>query len=288
MRKTDFISIPKGLSTQVVKNNVDHKSIAIFYCLKSIYVGGVIKNYRKRYSFLCDELGICEKTLRTYLRILKEKGLVYHKDSHLFLTSSRKVAQKYSVSKYRFKVKIDDSIDYRKIQAIFIALAMKENFSQQEYVLRKKITKEFINKKSNFHKGKIYPKMIKSYKERVKDHFDIFLKEEKKRFHKYVIDSVKNNKKIKLKNPDITLSRLGIAKLRNCRSSYTGFNTLNKLKKYSLIEKDSFNNIIVSSMNSNYYELILNNRNLFCFKGSIYYKGINSIKINETVLINPL
>lgn len=287
VRKTNYISVPKGLSSIILLNRVDHKSISIFYCLKSLYVGGVIKNYRKRYSLLCEQLNISEKTLRTYIKILKDEKLVCHSNDHLFLVSSKKLKIKYGVSKYNHKIKVDDYLDYKKIQSVFVAISIKENYSQQEYVLKKRLTKNYIQEKSNFYKGEIYPRMINSYKERVKNHFNIFLNEEKKRFQKNVIDSVNNNKKIKLYNPDITLSRKGISGLKNCKSSYTGYSTIKKLKEYNLIKSDSNNLIKINNSNHMIYELYNNYRNLFSYKGSIYYRGVNSVVLNEDVYYFP-
>lgn len=254
-----IVSIPKGLSTKIQVDNQVVKGLVIYYQLKSLYVGGTIHNYRKRYQELADTFGISNSNIRNKISFLKQIGLAESKGAHLFLRSKRLLIEKYNTSKKCYK--IDCTINF---EAQLKALALHENIEQQKYRIVRKIVDHKL--KESKDKPKKYIKSVTRY---VRDNFDTIVQKEKERFHESYI------------NPFTTLSRTGIAKTLNRKSKSTGHRWAKKLVNLGLMLESS--NLVLFRENSTFEECRMLNKyskSHYTFKnGNTYLVLANTLRL---------
>ena len=265
MQRELIISIPKGLPTAILKDGLE-RDFTIWYQLKSLYVGGIIKDYTKRYQELADTLGIGNSTLRKYIKRLLSYGWVTKKGKHLFFISREKLRVKYNVAKAKYKVKPNENLlEWVKVRAI------KENLNKQIHAYKQKYVDNGLKDSKDKSQG-----LKRLFKTQLKD-FDNHLSKQQERFRKDVKNGVKG-----AINPFITLSRLGIAKVLNRKSKYTGSYQMKKFKKANLILKDESNLLFFKSCS--YYEYLkLKSINYTC--NYLYKDGKVFIKLSNNILI---
>ena len=93
IKQKTYISIPK-----VILNHLDSKEdftiVEFFFKLKGLTNCGCIHNYRKKYTFLSGELGLCESSIRKRISLLKEKGLLWtDSNGSLFIGAKSKIVE---------------------------------------------------------------------------------------------------------------------------------------------------------------------------------------------------
>lgn len=227
------VSIPKGFPTKIQADKKALKGIVIYYQLKSLYVGGTIHNYRKRYQELADTFGISSSNLRSKISLLKEFGLAKSIGTTLFLRSKSQLIEQYGTSKKCYKIECTQDFE-----AVLLALACAENIEQQKYRTAKKIVDHKLKESKDKPKG--YIRQVKRY---VRDNFDSIVSIEKKRFQTSYI------------NPFFTLSRKGIARVINRKSKSTGQRWAKKFISLGLLKESS--NLILFKENANYNDYLL-------------------------------
>jgi len=254
-----IVSIPKGLPTKIQVDNQVVKGLVIYYQLKSLYVGGTIHNYRKRYQELADTFGISSSNIRNKISFLKQIGLAESKGATLFLRSKRLLIEKYETSKKCYK--IDCTINF---EAQLKALALHENIEQQKYRIARKIVDHKL--KESKDKPKKYIKSVIRY---VRENFDNIVQKEKERFQESYI------------NPFATLSRAGIANTLNRKSKATGHRWAKKFVDLGLMLELA--NLVLFRENSTFEECRLLNKyskSHYTFKnGNTYLVLANNLRL---------
>jgi hypothetical protein len=230
----------------------------MLYKLKSLYVGGVILDYRKRYDELSKDplINCSQSNLRKYISILKELNYAWtdKANKNLFLISKEYLKKEYEVSRYSHKIEVNQSnIGGCNLEYVMKGLSINENLERQKHVITKKLRDEKYDIVST-DKGQNYldEKRDKKLLSFVKKDYDNLIDKKQKRYLKDL--SQFNFKGINdTFFPFQTLSRLGLSKCVGRKSKATGTRLMTKLKHMGLIEKDD-KNFVVMEYNRSYEE----------------------------------
>lgn len=222
----------------------------MLYKLKSLYIGGVILDYRKRYGELSKNplIDCSESNLRKYIKELKDLNYAWTDSSNknLFLISKEYLKKEYEVSRYSHKIEVNQSnIGKSNLEYVMKALSINENLERQKHVITKKLRDEKYDMVSK-DKGQNYldEKRDKKLLSFVKKDYENVLNRKQKRY-------LKDLSQLNFKGindtffPFQTLSRLGLSKCIGRKSKSTGTRLMNKLKHMGLIEKDDKNKVIL-------------------------------------------
>lgn len=297
-KKVEFVSVPKGLSSAIIKDDELFRNIVIFYKLKSLYVGGIILNYKSRYEELRNKITqhydssdkikcISESTLRKSISYLKKENLIKIENGNLILVSKNVLVSKYKVSrKKNTKLK---TLDFTFLKEKFQTLSIDENLQKQKFVVVHKITvKEISDNEGTIHSEKIYKKIYNRRKKHIMQNFESYIEKYEKRFNLRISNLDFNRKHI---NPNITLSREKIALSLNRKSKSTGSRVTKKLKSYSYLNDET--NKILLFRNASYNEYVnlkynsndkITNTNISLFNNNIFFNLSNKIKVNMSEL----
>lgn len=290
----NYISIPKGLPTKIVQNNRDFKMLIVFYQLKSLYVGGIIHDYTKKYNVIAEKFGISSSKLRSYISILLKMGWVYKdKNKSLVIRSKKMLSEAYGVSKYCYKIKIDVIND---LENVIRTLVIKENQEKQVHLLKKKLVNRQLDKEGRASSSKILARQTKIIKKYVNNNFENLVEKEKIRlrgigFHDNCTKLIDEINKL---NPFISTSRFNVSKILNRRSKSTGSRYVKKLLDKNYLYSDTTNSIVIDN-NRNYMDIFTYNTillekynkyyHIFYKKGLIYLKLSNSLTTNESLVL---
>ncbi|GAB3635141.1 hypothetical protein GCM10027422_07310 [Hymenobacter arcticus] len=229
---TPYISIPKGLATHLVKNDKELKAISFWYGLKSLRVGGYIKDFSKQAKDIAHYLGCSERTLWTYVGILKEMGYLERPNKQdISLKASRLLAEQYGVStKKYYQVPLSE---IPTLKYYITTLAYQENINRQEYAQKKKLENQYLSTR-----GIHYSSLQPAARHRYLRGFSVEkeLAQATKHFEKQVSDYT-SSRAIPAFNPHATLSRLGMAKARGKKDKSSGKYMVEILKELGYIEE---------------------------------------------------
>jgi len=297
-KKVEFVSIPKGLSSAIIKDDELFRNIVIFYKLKSLYVGGIILQYKSRYEELRKKITqhydssdkikcISESTLRKSISYLKRQNLIKIENGNLLLASKNTLIAQHKVSRKKsYKLK---TLDFSFLKEKFQTLSIDENLQKQKFIVVHKITvKEISDNEGTIHSEKIYKKIYNRRKKHIIKNFESYIEKYEKRFNLNISNLDFNKKHI---NPNITLSREKIAFNLNRKSKSTGSRITKKLKSYSYLNDET--NKILLFRNATYNEYVnlkynsndkITNTNISLFNDNIYFNLSNLIKVNSSEL----
>ncbi len=243
-RSIDFVSVPKGLPSALAKNRQMLKAAAIFYQLKSLYVGGVIKNHPKQLQVIADTFGYSISKLRMYIDILVKKKLAVREGANdLRLRSVWQFAHQEGVSAKLRKWKVQKS-ELGSMEEILQSLALLENLKQQEHIFKGKVLDcELSATIGTSNLVNLQPSRRKKLESTLKPSFDKIVDKQQTRY----LDTV-----ARLKSPSkdlfpfITLSRQGVANLFGRKSKSSGHRLVKKLAKSGLLY-DTKNEVSIGS-----------------------------------------
>lgn len=228
-----YVSIPKGLATNAVRNNGTLKAYSVFYQLKSLYVGGVILDYRKRAKEIASLFGYGERKLRMYISLLKEQGLVsVEGKNNLSLRSSKSLAAEWKVSEKKFwRISV---ARLPQIETVFRCLALEENLIQQRYRLANTLVSEAITASVGIQNpmSVLQPARFRSLRKAVVCDYERLLQDAQTRHTEEVASLTPVSSSA---FPWATLSRQGIATVLNRKSKSTGHKYARKFAALGLI-----------------------------------------------------
>ncbi len=252
-QKTKYVSIPQGLASLAVQSNRELKAYAVFYQLKSLFVGGVIRDYRKKTILIASAFGYSDRKLRTYISVLKQMGLVQVEGKHhLSLRASKSVAKLLGVSRKRFwRVRAEKLSD---MEEIFRTLALEENIKQQRFRLESKVVASAISTRVGIPNPTttLQPSRLRQLRKAVAADYGKLLTERQQRYTETIASL---NSPTPTKNtifPWATLSRQGIATVLNRKSKATGQKYARRFAKLGLIE-DVRNSVFIGDFSYDEY-----------------------------------
>lgn len=269
----DYVSFPMGLAPILTMNNRQLKAASILYQLKSIYVGGIIFDYKKQLDVIADSFGYSKRKLIDYIKMLKEESLaVEDNNGRLSLRSSKYIAQHFGLGQTGFhKIKKSDLAD---IETYIKALALQENLKTQEYNLEAKVMQKEIKAKV----GIINPAALNAAADRrmrkaMRNSMPELIKNQQERYIQAITTFQKPEDNI---FPFITLSRQGIAKVVNRKSKSTGHRLAKKMVKLGYIADKA---VSYSAGSYTWTEYNLLQENVLAYNPSYTYKAGEIIKV---------
>jgi len=228
-----YLSIPRGLATKIVKDNIDLKNITTLYQLKALYNGGIILKIKDRYETIAKELGYGKTKLRENINNLVNWGLASYEHGNLSLKNKYHLTERYGVSKYCYKVSITQN-DLQNLEAVFKALAIYE--AQQRQVFR--ITHKLIANQIR-EEGKTKPQAPEKVKSLVRKNIRVnWEKIMEKKTLAFLRGLVSDKKPFsqaqaftskKPINPLCSFSRIGVARILGKSSKSTGSRIMDDL-----------------------------------------------------------
>lgn len=193
-----FVKIHQGVPTMASPDHAFLRFYSTFLRLKSLYVGGCIHNYRKRFDELANKLGISSSTVRNAIKYLQQIGFVFPEGNHLRFISADKVSNILKIKpQASYRIIADDSISY-KIQT----LALHENINKQNEAIKAR----FIKAELESVYGKVKNIQFRVVKKLRKHLASMPIEAIKKRIYRQPV-------KFKAISAHATLSRSGVAKV---------------------------------------------------------------------------
>lgn len=254
-QKTTYISIPMGLPSVAVKNTATLKAYAVFYQLKSLYVGGIILDYRRKTKEISSYFGYSERKLRTYITSLKAMNLVEVVNTKdLRLAGSKFLAQEWNAStKNYWRI---GSVHLQEIENVFRSLALQENIEQQAYLLKKKLIGEAISASVSILNPTLtlQPARLKRLRKAVVCDYEKLLEETQSRCAREISGLIKKTSELSA-FPWATLSRQAIATVLNRKSKATGQKYAKRFAKLGFITDERHTIFIGNFSYAEYIEL---------------------------------
>lgn len=224
---TDKIVFLNSVHKDIIEKSLE-KEYAFVAILKSLHVGGTLKNYKKRTNHFANQIGCSTKTLSRRVKKLEELKWIYFDHGHLFIKSWENITNlligSYSLNKEGKKRIVRKSIEINATQQGVDAIrieCIKSNFLSQ----RSKIP-ELLADSGTDQKG---DKTI------LKNLGVTTLKMEQIRRNK---DLQRKGRTVKVTNLDITLSREGIAKQLGFKSKSSAQNLIKRAISYGWIKEE--------------------------------------------------
>lgn len=253
VQKTKYVSIPCGLATVVVESNLLLKTYSVFYQLKSLYVGGIILDYHKKVDEIAKTFGYSERKLRTYIKSLKEIGIVeVVRKRHLVLRASKHVGKLFGVSCKRFwRVKTESVSD---LEDLFRVLAIEENIKQQRFSLEEKVVASAISTRVGIPNPikTLQPSRLRILRKAVAKDYGSLLLERQTRYTETIASLNSPAPTEETIFPWATLSRQGIATVLNRKSKSTGHKYAKKFAALGYIQ-DERNTVFIGDFSYDEY-----------------------------------
>lgn len=229
IQQTQYVSIPRGLPTKLVKSNRELKAVAVWYQLKSLLVGGYIRDFGQNAKDIAATFGYSESKLRKYVAVLQAMGYIERPNRHdLVLRSSKLLGTNYGVAKTYYRVA---SNKLHQLELELRALALRENLERQTFVKNKKLQEQHLHDNGILISSNLQPaarrRALRGYSES---------KEQAKATSHFVRQSQSPVHTPAL-NPFVTLSRAGIARSLSRKSKATGHRYAAKLVAAGLMSE---------------------------------------------------
>ena len=288
-QKTKYVSIPQGLATAAVKTARELKAYSVFYQLKSLYVGGIIHDYRKKTNQIASTFGYSERKLRTYISVLKGFGLLEVVDKHdLVLRGSKYVSKLLGVSRKRFwRIPADKVSD---LEDIFRVLALEEKMKQQRFRLESKVVASAISTRVGIPNPTttLQPSRLRMLRKAIVKDYGKLLTERQARYTETIASLNSKNPTAATIFPWATLSRQGIATVLNRKSKATGHKYAKRFAALGLIQ-DERNTVFIGDFSYDEYnemqETVLGHDYSYQYvKGEVHKVLPNTITMNTNFL----
>lgn len=267
------MSFPMGLAPVLAKNNRQLKAVAILYQLKSIYVGGIVLDYKKQLDVIADSFGYSKRKLTDYIKMLKEENLaVEDNNGRLSLRSSKHIAQYFGLGQTGFhKIMKSDLAD---IETYIKALSIQENLKTQEHNLHAKIMQQEVKAKVGIiNPAALNPAANRRMRKVLRNSMPELIKNQQERYIQAITTFQKPEDDI---FPFITLSRQGIATAVSRKAKSTGHRLAKKMIKLGYITDKA---VSYSAGSFTWTEYNLLQENVLGYNTSYTYKSGEIIKV---------
>ncbi len=196
---------------------------------------------------------------------------------HLVIRSKKLLTERFEVSKYCYKIDINQGIN--TLREKFQAISIHENLVKQKYTLISKMVDDEMQKEGELHSKKLIGKLFNRKKKFITENYDSYVNKYKRRFLENIKSFDFSDQHI---NPYVTLSRKGSAKTINRKSASTGSNLIRKLKLLNLVE-DEKNHIYLFDYNFSNVNIFNYINEIFHYKyllidNKLYLRNSNNIK----------
>lgn len=266
------IRIHKDLPVILLKDSPMLKSMGVFYSMKFLYVGGIIKDITSRYEEISDRIGISQSNLRGKVKHLIEKGLLRKEGRNLVFAGYDEIGRLFQL-----KTKKSFRISHRKakeLETIIKALALEVNFERQRHKVRERIVSEELKRYGKIEAKGIRMKIRKYIRKNIGNYAE--------KYNRRVSPNPRNpfvNCKV---NTDISISRQGLAEMVGRKSKSTGSRIMRKMNSLGLLEADRKRiDRICNKVNPVILKHLELDSSFFVFKGSLYRRKVNSVSLSS-------
>lgn len=266
------IRIHRDLPDRILQDTSVLKGMSVFYSMKFLYVGGVIKDMPSRYREIAGRIGISQSNLRSKVRLLAEMGLVKRQGRNLTFAGFNEIGRIFNLkAKRSFRV---SHAGAKRMETIFKALSLEVNFERQRHKVRERIVNEELKRY-----GKIEAKGIQA---KIRRHIRRNIAGYAERQERRASQHSPNRFEHRGINTDITISRQGMADMMGRKSKSTGSRLLRRMSSMGLVETDSkrVERICAKADRRTLRHLELDS-SFFLFKGSLYKRMANSVSLSS-------
>jgi predicted transcriptional regulator len=275
-----FYSIPKGLPTKIAEADIV-KPIAYYYQLKSLYVGGVILNWKYRKKEIAAVLNVSMSSLYNHTQKLIDLKLAKKEGNNLVFVSEKKLLHKYGI-KTKFQRKKRTVYFIQRHEPLPIGddaelhikgLVIKENEEKQKFVIKSKIIESNIRKS-----GTLSERTANKLRQNIKKNYNSYLKHEQL----CGLKSITSGETPEI-NPNVCISRHSIAKKLSRKAKSTGHRIAKKLSGKGIIKESRQRLLRFTNVAWNQYlNMIANGLNSINYhayeRGKIYLIQANRIE----------
>lgn len=269
---SNTIKINKSVPESISKDSSMLKAMAVFYSMKFLYKGGIIKNITGRYDEIAGAIGISGNNLRQKVKRLEKEGLVRKVGRDLYFLGFNAITEKFNgKTKKSYKI---DHCGAKELEIKLKALAICVNIEKQEFVLQEKII-ELEMKKF----GKIEAKGTrKKIKRHIRKNYSSVLNKHSKRKLFSNTNRIFNQNI----NTEVTITRMGMANMFGRVSKSSGTRLVKNLKRIKIIEKDDKRiELVHRKMGKSAIRHLELDSSFFVFKGSLYKRLANLIEVTR-------
>ena len=266
------LKIHKELPEILVKDTRMLKSMGVFYSMKFLYVGGIIKDMTSRYGEIAERIGISPSNLRGKVKNLIGMGLVRKEGRNLLFAGHGEIGGVFKLkSKKGFRVSPRNA---RELETIIKALALEANFEKQRHRIREGIVSEELRRYGKIEAKGIRMKIRKYIRKNIGNYA--------KKYTERVSRKPRNPFEKRKINTDITISRQGLAHMVGRKSKSTGSRLFRKMGSLGLVESDSKRvERVCPKADTNVLRHLDLDSSYFIFKGSLYRRMVNSVSLTR-------
>jgi DNA-binding Lrp family transcriptional regulator len=266
------LKIHKELPEILVKDTTMLKSMGVFYSMKFLYVGGIIKDMTSRYGEIAERIGISPSNLRGKVKNLIGMGLVRKEGRNLLFAGHEEIGRAFKLkSKRGFRVSARNA---RELETVVKALALEVNFEKQRHRIREGIVSEELRRYGKIEAKGIRLKIRKYIRKNIGNYA--------KKYTERVSPKPRNPFETRKINTDITISRQGLADMVGRKSKSTGSRLIRRMGSLGLLESDSKRvERVCSKANGHVLKHLELDSSYFVFKGVLYKRKPNSVSLSS-------
>lgn len=233
-----YVSIPRGLPAQWGKLvRKDRITVEVFYHLKGVRVGGILLDYYKQLPTIAASFGYSVRKLREYIGRMRRKGWAQVHKGHLSLIATRRLGELIGCAGTRtHRVSLQELADIRQV---IEARVVENNLRQQAHRVQGKLVDQAIRVSVGIPNPEtLTASSRRRYGRQLVGDPTKARHRATQRYERDLAWSTTPCTPATL-NPDVTLSRRGLARLFGCRSSATGQRIAKRLEKAGMLRDES-------------------------------------------------
>lgn len=256
----------------LMKDAVMLRCMGVFYSMKFLYVGGIIKDITSRYGEIAERIGISESNLRSKVKTLTERGLLKRDGRNLLFAGFDQIGKTFQLkTKKSFRVSHRGA---KELETIMKALALEVNFEMQRHKVRERIVSEELKRY-----GKIEAKGIKA---KIRKYIRKNIAHYALKYERRVSDNPRNPFIPPKTNTDISISRQGLASMVGRKSKSTGSRLMKRMGSMGLLESDSKRiERVCGKADGNVLRHLELDSSYFIFKGVLYKRKTNAVSLSS-------
>jgi len=123
-------------SLRLIQRSIDEKwlrPLVFFHCLKFKYNNSCIYAYKGRFEAISKELGLSMKSMYSYVKTLRSKGLIYDHKNNLMLKSFQAIRLELGGLWKKCTLSVPSSYDLFDIECMLYAKVLEDNVKKQAF-----------------------------------------------------------------------------------------------------------------------------------------------------------
>lgn len=265
------IRIHRDLPGILSKDPLMLRCMGVFYSMKFLYVGGIIKDIPSRYGEIAGKIGISRSNLRGKVKVLTERGLLKREGRNLLFAGFDEIGKRFQLkTKKSFRVSHRGA---KELETVMKALSLEVNFEMQRHKVRERIVSEELRRYGKIEAKGIKAKIRKYIRKNIA-HYAV-------KYNRRVSPNPGNPFVPPRTNTDISISRQGLAHMMGRRSKSTGSRLMRRMASLGLVESDSKRiERVCGKADTEVLRHLELDSSYFVFKGVLYKRMTNSVSLS--------